>query len=397
MPKWKYRGGDDHDKLSKYQKIRKKHEKKKISNKNKEVDDFELEESEWDKVIQENEWFTARVVEVQKRYAFISPEVEGNINTRDVWLATVARKHLQLHRDERNTIVVGDKVLVQANKDKDENYSEEIPSCVIMHRAPRSSRIARKDPMINDREHVLACNVDQLLIVCSFKAPLVKWGLIDRYLILAEEQEIEPIIILNKKDLLDASNDDFKEKCQQEVEVYKSLGYKVVELSVENADFEDAEIQEVHNALDGKFTILSGHSGVGKSSLVNMFNPEIVQDVEENSDIFYKGRHTTTYASLIKLGKLGKGGYVIDTPGIRSFVLGERDAISLTHGFIELREYMGKCKFRECRHIDEPGCAVLDALANGKITERRYKSYLGLLLGDTGREGRTRDDTSEQG
>ena len=199
------------------------------------------------------------------------------------------------------------------------------------------------------------------------------------------------------KSAIDSSNDDFKEKCQQEVEVYKSLGYKVVELSVENADFEDAEIQEVHNALDGKFTILSGHSGVGKSSLVNMFNPEIVQDVEENSDIFYKGRHTTTYASLIKLGKLGKGGYVIDTPGIRSFVLDERDAISFTHGFIELREYMGKCKFRECRHIDEPGCAVLDALANGKITERRYKSYLGLLLGDTGREGRTRDDTSEQG
>ena len=178
------------------------------------------------------------------------------------------------------------------------------------------------------------------------------------------------------------------------MKTYRSLGYKVIELSVEFADFEDPEIQEIHGLLKNKFTILSGHSGVGKSSLVNMFNPEIVQDVEENSDIFYKGRHTTTYASLIKLGK---GGYVIDTPGIRSFVLGQRDAIALTHGFIELRAYMGKCKFRECRHIDEPGCAVLEALAEGKITDRRYRSYLGLLLGDTGREGRTRDDTSEQG
>lgn len=393
MSKWKYRGNDDHDKLSKYQKIRKKHEKKKISNKNKEIDELELLEKDWDQAIKENDWFPARVVEVQKRYAFISPEVDGDINTKDVWLATVARKHLQLHRDERNTIVVGDKVLVQANKDKDENYSEEIPSCVIMHRAPRESKIARKDPMITDREHVLACNIDQLLIVCSYKAPLVKWGLIDRYLILAEEQDIEPIIILNKKDLLEKSNDDFKEKCREEVEVYRSLGYKVIELAVEFAKFEDPEIQEIHGLLNDKFTILSGHSGVGKSSLVNMFNPEIVQDVEENSDIFYKGRHTTTYASLIKLGK---GGYVIDTPGIRSFVLDQRDAISLTHGFIELRAYMGKCKFRECRHMDEPGCKVLEALAEGKISERRYRSYIGLLLGDTGREGRTREDTIEQ-
>ena len=222
-------------------------------------------------------------------------------------------------------------------KDKDENYSDEIPSCVIMHRAPRESRIARKDPMISDREHVLACNVDQLLIVCSYKAPLVKkWGLIDRYLILAEEQDIEPIIILNKKTFLKNRQMNLK-KCREEVETYRSLGYRVIELSVEFADFEDPEIQEIHGLLKNKFTILSGHSGVGKSSLVNMFNPEIVQDVEENSDIFYKGRHTTTYASLIKLGK---GGYVIDTPGIRSFVLGQRDVIALTHGFIELRAYM---------------------------------------------------------
>ena len=186
------------------------------------------------KNLEKKDWFPARVVEVQKRYAFISPETDGDINTKDVWLSTVARKHLQLHRDERNTIVVGDKVLVQTNKEKDENYSEEIPSCVIMHRAPRDSRIARKDPMISDREHVLACNVDQLLIVCSYKAPLVKWGLIDRYLILLKSKRIEPIIILNKKTFLMNPLMNLKKNVMKRLKVYRVFGYKVVELSVEN-------------------------------------------------------------------------------------------------------------------------------------------------------------------
>ena len=133
---------------------------------------------------------------------------------------------------------------------------------------------------------------------------------------------------------------------------------------------------------------MSGHSGVGKSSLINRFRPEIVQEVEPNSDIFYKGRHTTTYASFLKLGT---GGSVIDTPGIRSFLLGERSSIDLSYAFVEMRPYLGQCKFRECRHIDEPDCQVLAAKERGEISERRYKSYLGLLLGDTGREGRIRD------
>ena len=141
-------------------------------------------------------------------------------------------------------------------------------------------------------------------------------------------------------------------------------------------------------ALKGRVSMLSGHSGVGKSSLVNLFEPELVQAVEKNDDIFYKGRHTTSYASFIKLGT---GGYVIDTPGIRSFVLQELDHRELAYGFVDIRPFAGQCRYQGCRHVEEPECAVRQAVSEGKIDERRYLSYRGILQGTTGREGRVRD------
>ena len=152
------------------------------------------------------------------------------------------------------------------------------------------------------------------------------------------------------------------------------------------------EIGALRGHLKGKMTIFSGHSGVGKSSLVNLFDPEITQEVEPQPEIKSKGRHTTTYASLIKLGT---GGYVIDTPGIGSFAMADRAALEWCHGFLEIRAMVGSCKFRECRHIDEPGCSVLVKLAEGAIDPRRYQSYANLVLGETGREGRVRGHEKE--
>ncbi|MCX6130873.1 MAG: ribosome small subunit-dependent GTPase A, partial [Proteobacteria bacterium] len=353
--------------------------------------DFALAEDAWD-FETHPDWFAARIVEVHKRYAFISPEkVLGEVDTRDVWLATVARRYLQSRREERNTITVGDRVLCRPTDGGDVDLGTDLPCCVIEHIAPRSSRIARRDPAVEHREHILASNIDQLLIVSSYQSPSVKCGLIDRYLVLAEEQGIRPIIVLNKEDLLRSEGEVFKSECEQEIKTYRQLGYQVFSLEVEFQNWQTPVIQDLHKELETKFTILSGHSGVGKSSLVNLFKPEIVQEVEPNSDIFYKGRHTTSYASLIKLGR---GGYVIDTPGIRSFVLSDRSAVELSHGFIELRALINQCKFRECRHVDEPDCSVLRAVAEGRISERRYRSYKGMLLGDSGRQGRTRDDVT---
>jgi ribosome biogenesis GTPase len=137
----------------------------------------------------------------------------------------------------------------------------------------------------------------------------------------------------------------------------------------------------------GKINMLSGHSGVGKSSIVNLLRPEIEQDVETDG-IFYKGRHTTSYASLIKLAG---GGYVVDTPGIRSFAIEERTSVELSWCFVEMRDLIGHCKYRECRHVDEPECVVIEAVKKGEIVEWRYLSYLAILTGATGREGRLRD------
>lgn len=351
-------------------------------------EDFESPEDTWAE--REPLGFAARVVEVHKRYAFISPEPElGAIKTRDVWLATIARTFLQAKKSQRNFIVVGDRVLCTKTTEDNAGVVTDLPQCVIQQLSPRTSMIKRVDPAKPEMEHVLASNVNQLLVVASFVNPLVKWGLIDRYLVLAEIQGIKPIIVINKRDLLKEESQDFQDDCAANIEVYRKLGYDVytVQANAANAR-KNIDIQELKMGLKGKVSMLSGHSGVGKSSLVNIFEPELVQAVEANDDIFYKGRHTTSYASFIKLGT---GGYVIDTPGIRSFVLQELPHRELAYGFLELRGFMGQCRYRECRHLEEPECAVRDAVAAGTVNRRRYESYKGILLGSTGREGRVRD------
>lgn len=390
MKKWRYRGEDHHDDDIKFAKIRKSRKDKKQTTSD---ESFEKPEDEWFSD-EHPEYFAARVVEVHKRYAFISPEPKpGQIKTRDVRLATVVRKFLTSKREERNLIAVGDRVLCRPAGDGEADVQTDLPRCVILHMAPRHAKISRRDPHKNEMEHILAANMDQLMIVASYLSPPVRWGLIDRYLVLAEEQNIPVVLVLNKNDLLETDADEeFRQKCREEEAVYEKLGYRIIRLSALNVTAKSPEVAEIKEILKGKITIFSGHSGVGKSSLINLYRPEIVQEVEPDADIFYKGRHTTTYASFIKLGS---GGYVIDTPGIRSFLLPPRDAMTLSHCFIEFRQLMESCRYRECRHLEEPECAVKDAVAEGSISARRYRSYVGLLLGDTGREGRTRDMDEE--
>ncbi len=376
-------GDDRHDRTARMKPREKKSSKS--SNLDKE---FTVVESKWmDKF---PDGFAARVVEVHKRFAFISPEQEqGQIKTRDVWLATIARKFLQAKREERNFVVVGDRVLCTKTSEDNAGLVTDLPQCVVQHLAPRNTLIKRLDPHRRELEHVLASNVDQLLIVASYAGPTVKWGLIDRYLVLAELQGVRPIIVLNKKDLLATEKKEFQDDCLANVNIYKGLGYQVISVQANSANAKkNIDFQELKMTLKGKVTMLSGHSGVGKSSLVNLFEPELVQAVEKNEAISYKGRHTTSYASFIKLGT---GGYVIDTPGIRSFVLQDLSFRELSSGFVEFMEWTSKCKYEDCRHIDEPECAIQGARAEGKIAERRYQSYRGILLGTTGREGRVRD------
>ena len=385
MARWDMR---DTDRLEKVGKIRKKSRKKTHALDAGET--FELDSKEW-RVGGADGAFPARVVEVHKRYAFISTENDlKKVDTRDVWLAEVARKHLVAHRAERNFVAVGDHVLCTPDREHAVKSQADLPTCVIQHLDLRRSKIARLDPHTPGRAHVLATNMDQLLIVASYLSPKVKWGLIDRYLVLAESEGVEAIIVLNKEDLLAAEGAPEEIELEKAmVELYRGLGYQVFSLQANAKDAkEHPEIKRLESMLKDKITLLSGHSGVGKSSLVNLFIPEIVQAVEEDDNIFYKGRHTTSFASFIKLGT---GGYVIDTPGIRSFTFEEKGPIELSHCFVEFRPLLGKCKFRECRHMDEPECVIRAAVEAGQLSRWRYKSYLGILLGATGREGRIRD------
>ena len=376
------------DKFDRVSKMKKRH--KTAAGSGALEDTFEVPESAWPERFPEG--FAGRVVEVHKRYAFVSKEPEiGEVDTSDVWLATIARKFLTAKREGRNFVCVGDRVLCVPSRPEDKVTNSELPQCVVQHLSPRKTKIARRDPSQPGREHILATNMDQVMIVASYMAPKVRWGLIDRYLTIAEWEEVQPIIVLNKRDLLETdAPPEFIEECQKMVAIYKKIGYPVFSIQA-NAPkaLRDTEVKELQKMLKGKVTGFSGHSGVGKSSIINLFKPELVQVVEENSDIFYKGRHTTTFASWIKLGT---GGSVIDTPGIRSFPVGSFDPITLTHCFKEMRPYLGRCKYRECRHVEEPDCRIKDAMVAGEISEWRYKSFLGILLGESGREGRVRDE-----
>lgn len=392
MSRWRYSGdsNDDDNNFAGFDKIRRKHSTAKQAKAH--DDGFELAESRWPK--QDKETFAARVVEVHKRYCFVSPErVRGKIATKDVWLATLARKWLITKRVERNLVCVGDRVLCSVAHEGFDTAESDLPKCVIDNMAPRTSRIARVDPTDETRFHVLASNIDQMIITSSYLNPLIKWGLIDRYLVLAESEGIRPIIALNKRDALAEADPAFRDLCAARAATYRTMGYTVIDVQANAADaLKDPGIITLRDMLKDNVSLFTGHSGVGKSSLVNLFRPEIVQDVEPNSDIFYKGRHTTSFASFLKLKT---GGYVIDTPGIRSFVLPDMEAIDLSRYFADLAPFADKCEYRECAHIDETDCAVKRAVEEGLIADWRYKNYMGIYLKSTGRQGRVRAPVEE--
>lgn len=390
MKKWNYRQHLDDERFEKVGKMRTRSRRAQSSKQNLDQD-FMIKEEKWPSL---EGGFAARIVEVHKRSCFISPEpVLGEVQTHDVWIAHIAGRYYTADRSERNFFCVGDRVYCRPADAKEMDQNSDLPQATIVKMAPRMSKIARQDPMYPHREHVLASNMTQLVVVASYLSPRIKWGLIDRYLVLAELQDLPAVIVLNKTDLLSEAEPDFAAQCRERREVYRNLGYSVIEVQANASRAASSSgIKELKSLMKDKISILSGHSGVGKSSLVNLMAPDLEQAVEENDDIFYKGRHTTSYASFLGLGI---GGYVIDTPGIRSFVVSDFSSIELSHGFKDIRPFATHCKFRECRHIDEPGCAVLDAVKDKKIADWRYKNYQGILLGTTGREGRKRQHVEE--
>lgn len=332
---------------------------------------------------------TGRIIEVQKRNVFIAEEDEtGLCQTDKLWFCSIAKRHFQRIHQQRNFVVVGDRVVFEPDRElkfdeSGEPLDTDLPRGVIQHALKRKNEISRKDPLHPEWEHVIFANIDLAVIVASVLNPTVRFGLIDRLLVRAELDNIPAIIVLNKTDLLKEQTNTkkhqaFIEHYKKYYDIYKNLGYEVFEISALYPRKTASAIKQLKNTVKGKMIGFLGHSGVGKSSVVNLMKPEFEQIVDENPDIFYKGRHTTTYNSLLQLGI---GAYAIDTPGVRAFNLESYDAQTLSACFREFQPY--KCKYRSCTHHLESDCGIKAALEQGKISHERYKSYLSMLQGET--------------
>ena len=263
-----------------------------------------------------------------------------------------------------NPIAVGDWVNIEVEAGGEES------DMMITNIEKRGNYINRQSPANKYQHHIIASNLDQSLLVATLKDPKTSQGFIDRFLVAGEAYHIPSIIIFNKADIYRKKEMDLFEERR---EMYESVGYKVILMSLENK----TGLEEVEEILLNKTSLLSGHSGVGKSTFINAIVPGMELKTQGVSGWSGKGIHTTTFAEMYDLPFLNA--HIIDTPGIREFGLVDIPRQELSHYFPEMRSRLNDCQFNNCLHINEPGCAIKKALEEGKISLDRYVSY-GMML-----------------
>lgn len=234
---------------------------------------------------------------------------------------------------------------------------------------PRRNYMVRKPTNLSKQQHVIAANVDQTLLIVTVKEPETAVEFIDRYLATAEAYRIPAVVVFNKVDLLVEEELEYLSALEY---LYKSIGYRTLRLSAAIGE----GIDELLGLLNGKITLLSGNSGVGKSTIINKIAPNVDVRVGMVSASHHKGMHTTTFSEMFELED--KGSYVIDTPGIKSFGTFDMKPEEVSHYFPEIFRTASGCRFANCTHIHEPGCAVLEAVDRHLISESRYRSYLSI-------------------
>ena len=257
-----------------------------------------------------------------------------------------------------NPVVVGDTVHCEAGEDGE---------WVIVDIAPRHNYIIRRASNLSKESHIIAANIDRAMLVVTLVEPVTAVEFIDRFLVTCEAYKVPVTILLAKIDLLRET----PEMVEQFHRIYEGAGYEVIDISAT----EGIGVERIKEMLKGKTTLLSGNSGVGKSTLIGAIDPTIDIRTGEISDSFHKGKHTTTFSTMYRVAD----GFIIDTPGVKGFGLIDIDDKELWHYFPEMISRAGECKFFNCTHTHEPHCAVIEAVKNEEIAFSRYESYLKIL------------------
>lgn len=269
-----------------------------------------------------------------------------------------------------NPVTVGDRVTVVPNSDG---------SAFITKIEERRNYIIRRASNLSKQAHILASNLDNVILIITVAHPVTSTTFIDRFLATAEAYRVPTTLVINKKDLYDADEMQYAENLAY---LYKYIGYDVKIVSVSTGE----EMEEIKELLKDKITLLSGHSGVGKSSFINAILPDQKIRTAELSDVHDQGMHTTTFSEMYELPD---GGYIIDTPGIKGFGTIEFSKEETSHYFREIFKISEDCRFNNCTHTHEPGCAVRAALEDHRISQSRYDSYLSILEDEN--EGKYRE------
>lgn len=286
-----------------------------------------------------------------------------------IWQCRLKGKFKNMGLKVTNPLAVGDNIRFEIENET-ENFG------IIHEILPRDNYVIRSSVHKTAHAHLIATNVDQAILIATLVFPRTSLGFIDRFLVAIETFRIPGVLIFNKQDLI---NDDLRAFQEELMALYESLGYRCLATTA----LDKTSLDAFEDLLEGKVSLLTGHSGVGKSTLVNAIAPGLDIKTQEISTFANKGVHTTTFAEMFELYP---GTFIIDSPGIKELGLSDMSTEEIGHSFPEMRRLLNQCRFNNCKHINEPGCAVKAAVEASEIAFSRYESYLSMVSGADNRK-----------